>query len=57
MTSQESMRNHLHRYNGTSMPGIAPKRLAILSIIQSIRPTTVIDDRKTYEHFRSRYSK
>lgn len=52
MTDQESMRNLVHRHNGTSMPGIAPRRLAILSILQSVRPTTFADDQKTYEHFR-----
>jgi len=52
-TETESFRNLMFRHNGTAIPGIHPKRMAILGAIQEIRPTTGRDDSAVYAHLRS----
>lgn len=52
-TVSERMHNLLFRFNGTASPAILPARRAILSILQSVRPTTLRDDVEAYTHFKT----
>jgi hypothetical protein len=45
------MHNHLWRFNGTATPAIRPARRALLSILQTKRDTTGLDDRLLWDHF------
>ncbi len=53
-TPAEAMHNLLHKYNGTASAGIQPARRCILSILQSKRATTGLDDSAVYAHLRTR---
>jgi hypothetical protein len=56
-TETEAMHNLLFKYNGTASPAIHPARRAILSILQTVRPTLGRDDQECYAHFRARYGR
>ena len=56
-TETEALRNLLFKHNGTAIPGIHPKRIAILAAIQDTRGwTNGLDDAAVYAHLRARGS-
>jgi hypothetical protein len=53
-TATEALRNLLFKYNGTAIPGIHPKRLAILAAVQEAKGwTDGRDDAAIYAHLRA----
>ena len=53
-TPTEALRNLLFKHNGTAIPGIHPKHLAILAAVQDAKGwTDGRDDAAVYAHLRS----